>query len=232
MKLTGIIGSWLLLADIAFTIGTGKEIQVEVDSPPEGLSWEQWHMLEEHSKETYTPEEFFDAHDIGNKGFFDSNDILDMYGLNRDVVIGKGNGMGKHDESEVIDPELKKRVVSLIMQLLDVDDDTKITKAEYLSFAKAGNQFPDLGVGVGHSSDFEAEYELHHWNKYHKDQDPDIKNVHKEDVEHELLHHEHEIEHEDQTPVGAAKGTVITDDELENRIELGRIPAKFKNGIF
>ncbi|CDO95879.1 unnamed protein product [Kluyveromyces dobzhanskii CBS 2104] len=193
-----------------------------------GLSWEEWHMKDEHGIAEYTPEQFFDLHDLGGKGYFDATDIITMYGLHRDFTVGKGDGMGQNDESQKIDKELRDRAVKVVMALLDVDDDTRITRKEYLSFASNGNKFADLGVGVGHHGDFETEYETHHWNKYHKDQDPDIKNVHKEDVEHELLHHEHEVESVEDGPVGAAKGAVITDDEMESRIEQGRIPKKYR----
>lgn len=211
--------------------GDGSEVNVETEAPPKGLSWEEWHMQHEHQMDSYDPEVFFALHDIKKKGYLDGNDILTMYGLNRDEIVGKGDGMGKHDDSEAIDETVAERVVNLIMRLLDVDDDTKITKEEYLSYAKKGNKFPDLGVGVGHHADFELEYEIHHWNEYHKESDPEVKNVHKEDIEHDLLHHEHEIEHEEAVQRGASRAAVITDDELESRIEVKNIPKKYKNGL-
>ncbi|CAR30525.1 nucleobindin SSP120 [Lachancea thermotolerans CBS 6340] len=228
---------WYILSALALPAfgvplkNDGSEINEEVERKPNDLSWEQWHMQREHQMETYEPETFFTLHDIGNKGYFDRQDILTMYGLNRDEVVGSGDGMGKHDNSEQIDQETSDRVFQLVMELLDVDDDSKIEKQEYLDFAKRGGQLPDLGVGVGHHSDFELEYELHHWNKYHMDKDPDVKVVHKEDVAHDLLHHEHKMEHEDQVQQGASRVTVVTDDELEARIKLENIPQKFKNGF-
>ncbi|SCU90738.1 LAME_0E09846g1_1 [Lachancea meyersii CBS 8951] len=209
----------------------GSEINEEVEKAPPGLSWEEWHMQHEHQTQKYDPETFFVLHDIGQKGYFDKEDILSMYGLNRAEVVGSGDGMGKHDNSEQIDVELPDKVFRLIMQLLDVDDDSKIEKKEYLRFAKAGNKMPDLGVGVGHHSDFELEYELHHWNKYHRDVDPSVKIVHREDIEHDLLHHEHEVEHEGLAQQGASRVTIKTDDELEAMIKFERIPAKFRIGF-
>lgn len=210
----------------------GSKINIEVEKPPKGMEWEQWHMEHEHQLKEYDPEAFFALHDVKKKGYFDDSDILALYGLNRGEVVGNGDGMGEHDNSEVIDEEKAKRVVTFIKKLLDVDDDARITKEEYLGFAKRGNKFPDLGVGVGHHDDFEIEYELHHWNKYHKNDDPDVKNVHKEDIEHELLHHFHEIDHEETVQRGSSRGSVITDDELESRIDIKNIPKKFKNGFF
>lgn len=219
------------------TVGLAKievdeKINVDTEQPPTGMDWEEWHMSHEHQLDNYTPEQFFALHDIKKKGYLDRNDILSLYGLDRREVIGKGDGMGQHDESEEIDENLSERVVNFIMRLLDVNDDSKILQSEYLDFAKTGKKFPDLGVGVGHHSDFELEYEIHHWNKYHKDKDPNVRIVHKEDIEHELLHHEHEIEHEEKIQRGASRATVITDDELESRIELKNIPDRFKNGLF
>ncbi|CCK71924.1 nucleobindin SSP120 KNAG_0I01330 [Huiozyma naganishii CBS 8797] len=230
---TGILYSTLAFGVDATAIGEkSHDVNVDTERPPEGKTWEEWHMQHEHQLDTYTPEQFFAVHDNKKKGYWDDNDILSLYGLNRREVVGTGDGMGSHDDSELVDEEMSTRVVSLVMRLLDVNDDDKILKSEYLDFAKRGNKFPDLGVGVGHHSDFEIEYEIHHWNKYHKDSDPDVKQVHKEDVEHELLHHEHEIEHEEKIQRGASRATVITDDELEARIQLENIPTKFKNGFF
>lgn len=167
------------------------------------------------------------------EGYLDESDILSLYGLNRDEIVGSGDGMGQHDESEKVDNAMAKRVVNFIMKLLDVDDDTKITKEEYLNFAKRGNKFPDLGVGVGHHSGFELEYEIHHWNKFHKDKDPDVKVVHKGRHWTRIgFITNMKLEHEEEIQRGASRATVITDDELESRIELKNIPEKFKNGIF
>ncbi|CCC67433.1 hypothetical protein NCAS_0A08750 [Naumovozyma castellii] len=228
-----IILSLLVLPGAVFGEGAaGSEINKEVEKPPAGLSWEEWHMDHEHQLKEYTPETFFALHDVKKQGFWDRDDVLAMYGLNRNEVVGAGDGMGKHDESEAVDKDVAKNVVNFLMRLVDVDDDNRIMKEEFIEFAKRGNKLPDLGVGVGHHSDFELEYELHHWNKFHKDTDPDVKNVHKEDIEHELLHHEHEIEHEETIQRGAQRATVITDDELEARIDLTKIPNKFKNGMY
>lgn len=228
----------VFFASLFISIGHGAatppidpEINVEVEKVPNGKTWEEWHMEHEHQLTKYTPEMFFALHDTRKKGYLDKDDILSLYGLNREEIVGGGDGMGQHDNSEVVDNDLADRVLKLIMELLDVDDDNKIMKQEYIDFAKKGGSFPDLGVGVGHHADFEIEYEIHHWNKYHKDNDPDVKTVHKEDIEHELLHHEHEVEHEEQVQRGASRVTVITDDQLESRIQIQKIPMKYKNPV-
>lgn len=179
-------------------------------------------MKQEHGLDEYTPGVFFQLHDIKNKGHLDDVDILNAYGLFRDEVVGKGDGLGAHDDSETISKETKDRIVLRVMDLIDPNHDGKITLKEYMSWAENGGEFPDLDVGVGHHGDFEHEYEVHHWNKYHKDQDPEMKIVHKEDVEHELLHHEHEIEHE------LSEGAKLTEQEFEQQIKLDNIPSKYR----
>lgn len=161
---------------------------------PKGLSWEQWHMREEHQLEEFDASAFFALHDLQNKGFWNKEDILYIYGLTRESVIGDGSGMGEHDHEESINQETKDKVLRDILRLLDANANGEISKEEWELFSTHGGHLPDFGIGPGHHLDFEAEYENHHWNKYHRDQDPDVMIKHKEDIEHEMLHHEHEIE--------------------------------------
>ncbi|KGK38462.1 hypothetical protein CAS74_003718 [Pichia kudriavzevii] len=168
--------------------------------PPEFEgSWERWHMFHEHQLDEFTPDVFFRIHAVSEgQNVLTSNDILRMYGLQRDEIVGQGDGMGGHDDSELVSPQLKDKVVSTVMNLMDKDGDGTISLDEYLNFATDGGEFPDFGIGPGHEYDFEEEYEKHHWLEFHANEDPDINIVHKEDVEHELLHHFHEIEHDDE----------------------------------
>lgn len=168
--------------------------------PPEFEgSWELWHMFHEHQLDEFTPDVFFRIHAVSEgQNVLTSNDILRMYGLQRDEIVGQGDGMGGHDDSELVSPQLKDKVVSTVMNLMDKDGDGTISLDEYLNFATDGGEFPDFGIGPGHEYDFEEEYEKHHWLEFHANEDPDINIVHKEDVEHELLHHFHEIEHDDE----------------------------------
>jgi hypothetical protein len=193
------------------------------ERPPAGLTWEEWHMKQEHGFDEYTPGVFFQLHDTKSKGYLDASDILNVYGLSRDEVVGKGDGLGSHDDSESISKETKDDIVEHILAMIDPDNDGKISEEEYEDFSKRGGQFPDMNVGVGHHGDFEHEYEVHHWNKYHRDKDPEIKIVHKEDIEHELLHHEHEIEHQ----LGSQKK--LTNQEFEARVKADNIPNKYRS---
>lgn len=167
---------------------------------PNGLTWETWHMMLEHGLDLYDTDLFFIIHDLGTTNLWDRNDILMMYGLLRDEVVGKGDGFGDHDDTEAVSEATRNRVVSRVLELVDTNSDGVISQEEWRTFKSNGGDLPDFGVGVGHHLDFEQEYEVHHWNKHHKDVDPEMTVQHAEDVEHELLHHAHEIEHEESLP--------------------------------
>lgn len=159
-------------------------------------SWQRWHMAHEHGLDDFTPSAFFQLHAVTDPKLITKRDILRMYGLQRDEIVGQGDGMGGHDNSEHISPELKDRVVTRVLHLMDKDKNGVISMEEWLEFSLSGGEFPDFGLGPGHEYDFEEEYEKHHWLKYHAQDDPDVEIMHKEDIEHELLHHFHEIEHD------------------------------------
>lgn len=189
---------------------------------PLDLSWEQWHMREEHQMEDYDAASFFALHDLKNQGYWTADDILYIYGLLRELVVGDGSGMGEHDHMEGIPRNLKLVVVAQVSKLLGADSEGKVSRDSWLSFLKSGGVLPDFGAGPGHHMDFEAEYENHHWNQYHRDQDPLVHIKHKEDIEHELLHHEHEIEssHYDKDARKAL-------DDYQSLVKVQNVPKKY-----
>lgn len=180
--------------------------EVHVPAPDAEASrpaeWDDWHMVSEHNVDQWDAPTFFKLHDVSDKGYWDHLDILYIYGLAKDKLVGDGLGMGQHDHGhEVVSAEDKQRIVNTILGLMDVNSDGRITIDEWLAFVGKGAHLPDFGYGQGHHLDFEAEYEDHHWNQYHRDADPDVLIKHKEDIEHELLHHFHEIdEAHDEAP--------------------------------
>lgn len=187
---TGIL---LLIGLVAQAIGHEKPGE-PIKLRPDGMSWQSWHMLEEHGLDQFDAGTFFKIHDVANKGSWDSNDILNIYGLLRESVVGDGSGMGDHHDLETITQESKAHVISSILKLVGKESDQKITAKEFDEFIAGGGELPDFGYGQGHHYDFEREYEEHHWLEHHKDNDPDVMNKHIEDIEHERLHHEQEIE--------------------------------------
>lgn len=162
-----------------------------IESDPND-SWQVRHMKEEHGFDSFDAMSFFKLHDMSGKDVWGKNDILNLYGLLNQEFVGDGSGMGKHDESKVIKDETKDKVTSTVLALIDADKDGKISIDEWMQFSNAGNELPDFGLGPGHHGDYEYEYEVHHWLKYHAENDPDVKIVHKEDIEHEALYHAHE----------------------------------------
>ena len=193
---------------------------------PKELSWEQWHMKEEHNLDNYDDIAFFELHDLDGSGSWGQKEILSMYGLALENVVGDGSGMGDHDHSKERVTKIERdRVVSSVLELLDRNKDGRVTLEEWQQFRAEKKNLPDFGYGSGHHLDFEQEYEQHHWNKYHKLNDPEVKIKHKEDVEHDLLHHEHEMEStHDQEP--EVRKIAL---KFQSDINLANLMPKFRN---
>lgn len=174
-------------------------------------SWQVRHMREEHGIDSFDAYSFFTLHDSDNSKTWTSNDILNLYGLLRDSQVGAGTGMGVAEQSEPITQETKDKVLKTVLSLMDSDEDGVVSLEEWRIFTNKGGELPDFGLGPGHHGDYEYEYEVHHWLEHHQKDDPDVKIVHPEDIEHENLYH-----HE-------AHG-----DELEDHTGFLNIPAKFQ----
>lgn len=212
-----------ILYFVAVALGHGSHN--EVKQRPQGLSWQSWHMMEEHQVDQYDSLTFFKLHDLENKGRWDRKDILNIYGLARDEIVGDGSGMGEHSHGqEIITADAKEFVVKRILELIDTNKDGEVDIQEWRKYLESGNDLPDFGYGQGHHLDFEAEYEEHHWNKYHRDQDPDVDIKHKEDIEHELLHHEHEIEESHNLSPDVRELT----KEFLSKVNMGNLPQKYR----
>ncbi|EDK36878.2 hypothetical protein PGUG_00976 [Meyerozyma guilliermondii ATCC 6260] len=212
-----------ILALAALVVAHGSH---DSNTPPPGLSWQNWHMLEEHKMDSYDSESFFTIHALKNQQEWTPSDILNLYGLLRESVVGDGSGMGRHShDQEGITKEAKDHVVSEILRLVDSNNDGKITLDEWKKFTENGGELPDFGYGQGHHLDFESEYEEHHWKEFHMNDDPDIKIKHKEDIEHELLHHEHEME---ETHNANPELRETTRNFL-SQIRLDNVPQKYKS---
>lgn len=218
------IGYYILSCLIAQVSAHGSH--KEASQKPNGLSWQSWHMMEEHHLDHYDADSFFKLHDLQNKGIWSKSDILNLYGLLRESVVGDGSGMGDHSHQlETITEDAKQYVVNSILKLIDTNGDGEVSLQEWRDYSTKGKELPDFGYGQGHHLDFETEYEEHHWNKYHANQDPDVLVKHKEDIEHELLHHEHEIEesHDASPEIRKVTNVHLSDARLEN------IAPKYRN---
>lgn len=205
--------SWPLLFPLYLSVVCGHDAHINPQDKnsdlkqrmPKDTTWEAWHMESEHGVQEYDAASFFTLHDMRAAKEWDQRDILNLYGVLRESVIGDGDGLGTHDESEGVSDRTRDFIVKSVLDLVDANRDGKISLDEWLAFKKAGGVLRDHDVGVGHHLDFEKEYEVHHWNKYHAKDDPDVKIQHAEDVEHELLHHLHEIEHDDSLDLAQGK---------------------------
>lgn len=167
--------------------------------------WQVWHMREEHGIDDFDPLSFFTLHDLDGSGTWTPNDVLNLYGLLNDKIVGDGTGMGEHKDTADIPKATKEIVLKSVLGLVDYNKDGIISQDEWKQFSDSGNVLPDFGLGPGHHGDYEYEYEVHHWLKYHAENDPDVKIVHQEDIDHEKLYHAHEHQdepdsHVDQEP--------------------------------
>ncbi|KAI5958727.1 uncharacterized protein KGF55_005725 [Candida pseudojiufengensis] len=219
MKISSII--YYLSLSIS-ALAHGDHSQTVLKKKPANLRWQDWHMSEEHNLDEYDGKTFFLLHDLKGLGKWDHDDVLNLYGIKHEQIIGDGSGMGEN--SITITKETQRMVVDSIFQLFDLNNDGTISLEEWLSFHDAGKELPDFGFGQGHHLDFESEYEEHHWNKYHAQNDPDTKIKHKEDIEHELLHHKHEIE---ETHDRSSRLKKFANDYLSN-IRLDNLTPKYR----
>ncbi|KAK9383433.1 uncharacterized protein V2V93DRAFT_361855 [Kockiozyma suomiensis] len=156
-------------------------------------SWADMHMREEHNINSYDASSFFILHDSDNSKFWTRADILSLYGI-MNPVDPTGH------RKEPITPAQQDQVYRRICELMDFDHDGSVSLDEWLQFNKNGLQLPDFGYGPGHHGDVEYEYEIHHWLKYHSEDDSEENLNHPEDIEHEeLFHHmEHKAESDQQ----------------------------------
>ncbi|KAK9471156.1 uncharacterized protein V1510DRAFT_404428 [Dipodascopsis tothii] len=144
--------------------------------------WAETHMKEEHNIETFDPTSFFSLHDSDGSQTWTKQDVLNLYGL-----LHSMDPTG--ERKTPIDEDTRERVVSRIMGLIDEDGDGVISLDEWRNFNARGGELPDFGLGPGHHGDVEYEYEIHHWLKYHAEDDSDESLTHPEDIEHEKLFH-------------------------------------------
>ncbi|CUM65343.1 uncharacterized protein PRCAT00002978001 [Priceomyces carsonii] len=220
MHLKAVLYAFMVLGAVAH--GSNDDVQIR----PKDLSWTNWHMLEEHKLDSYDADSFFKIHDLHNTGIWTRKDILNMYGILSDSVVGDGSGGGEHSHNkEDLSNEAKDHVVKTVLGLMDTNGDGQVSLDEWKAFVASGGELPDFGYGPGHHLDFEAEYEEHHWNEYHRDNDPDVLVKHEEDIEHELLHHDHEVEqsHGHSPEIRKLTRSYLTKVRLQN------IPSKFLN---
>ncbi|KAK9466490.1 hypothetical protein V1512DRAFT_263720 [Lipomyces arxii] len=145
-------------------------------------SWADKHMKEEHGLESYDAASLFTLHDSDNSKYWTKQDILGLYGILQPV------DPTAHRKEPITVAEQDK-VYNTMLTLIDKDNDGSISLEEWLAYSNGGGQLPDFGFGPGHHGDVEYEYEIHHWLKYHANDETDENLNHPEDIEHENLFH-------------------------------------------
>lgn len=160
----------LLLALPLLTL-THAHSHHDEESDPSSLPWAHRHLRSEHHIFNYDPGAFFTLHDFDNNGFLTRSELLKTYGLPLPDVP-------REKEDHIWDTLLHEITGG------DADGDGEMSREEWMSWSKNGGELPDFGVGIGHHGDDEYEYEIHHFEKYHTEEDGDEKFVHKEDIEH------------------------------------------------
>ncbi|KAL2116493.1 hypothetical protein VTJ04DRAFT_8661 [Mycothermus thermophilus] len=171
----------LLAGQVSAHGNHGGQKPVAVDP---NATWMQRHMAEEHHLDQFDAASFFALHDFNGDGNWDAEEIQRTYGL--------------MDPSNAHVPDDRKAIVSRhVMTLIDSNGDGLVTRDEFVHFIDVEHKtLPDMGTGPGHHGDDEYEYEIHHWEKYHNDDDSIEDLNHPEDIEHFKKHEEMEAEQE------------------------------------
>ncbi|KAH7320973.1 putative calcium ion binding protein [Stachybotrys elegans] len=180
MQAKALVGT-VLVAWTGLGAAHGNHAQKPV--VPEGASWMEKHMAEEHHMAYWDNDSFFALHDYNSDGNWQRDEIMRTYGL--------------RDESNKNMAQTEKdRIINHLINIMDLNGDGVVSRNEWTDFVSEGKTLPDMGTGPGHHGDDEYEYEIHHWEKYH-DENTKIEDLtHPEDIEHFKKHEQMEEEEE------------------------------------
>lgn len=155
--------------------------QAHTDTPPE-----------EHHISNFDAATFFLMHDFDSDGLWEPSEIRRTFGFDSD---GTRYG-GANDDTppkEVFTDAKAQQVINDILMLYDTNEDSKISKEEFVDGNVAGKHLPNFGLGPGHHGDDEYEYEIHHYERYHDENTDESELTHPEDIEHFRKHDEREM---------------------------------------
>jgi len=140
-------------------------------------------MLEEHHINSFDAGTFHKFHDYDGTGSWSPDDIKRTHGLFDPSV---------RDVSE----SKRAEVVQKVMELYDDNRSSSISFAEFTMQSAKGVQLPDFGLGSGHHGDdeYEYEYEILHFEKYHGDDAKEEDLTPLENIEHFRKYEEMERE--------------------------------------
>ena len=132
-------------------------------------SWAERHLLSEHHIANYDAGAFFALHDFDEDGHLSRDELLRTYG----AALPSDH----YDQDHIW---------HTVRDMLDTNGDGRISLQEWMEWSRKGGQLPDFGTGVGHHGDDESEYEIHHFEEFHSNDNPDGSDmvIHPEDLEH------------------------------------------------
>ncbi|KAL5612073.1 hypothetical protein BROUX41_000375 [Berkeleyomyces rouxiae] len=175
-----------LLVATAFAVSAlahGGHSEAQQPIVPEDANWMTKHMAEEHHMTSWDTDSFFTLHDFNGDGSWQLDELLRLYGL-------------MDESNKDVSDRRREEIAFHVMEMLDSDSNSEVSRAEFLAFIGKGATLPDMGTGPGHHGDDEYEYEIHHWEKYHNDDTKLEDLTHPEDIEHFKKHEQMEMEEE------------------------------------
>jgi hypothetical protein len=144
----------------------------------------QRHMTSEHHIDSFDIRSFFQLHDLNRDGFWDREEIEAIYGVHHVYSQKKSKDDVEHQKKA-------DHIASTVLNLLDKNEDGKVTPEEFEAVGLEGlPSFDDMGA-EGHHYDIESEFFLHHEEQFHSSPETqtDDSYTHPEDLEH-FAHHE------------------------------------------
>ncbi|CAH7683446.1 hypothetical protein BY996DRAFT_6757224 [Phakopsora pachyrhizi] len=157
------------------------------------------HMDREHHIQGFDMASAFHLHDLNQDNILEADEVLKLYGLDHETAVDKSRSVEHHDSKA-------SRVLSTVMEKLDLNKDGLITKKEFITAGSVNNgglpKFDDID-GLGHHYDEEGEYFLHHEEIYHstpETQDESSYN-HPEDIQHFINHEKIEVKEDEMSRI-------------------------------
>ncbi|MBW0524145.1 hypothetical protein O181_063860 [Austropuccinia psidii MF-1] len=157
------------------------------------------HMDKEHHIQGFDMAAAFHLHDLNGDNVLEADEILKLYGVDHETALDQSASVAQHDSKA-------SRILTEVMDKLDLNKDGLVTKSEFVTAAEHGlPKFDDI-VGLGHHYDEEGEYFLHHEELFHSTPESQQEDAytHPEDIAH-FAHHD-EIEAKEDEMARLAQG--------------------------
>ncbi|EGG11472.1 uncharacterized protein MELLADRAFT_115270 [Melampsora larici-populina 98AG31] len=151
------------------------------------------HMDSEHHIQGFDMASAFHLHDLNRDNILEAEEILKLYGVDHETALDQSTSVKHHDSKA-------ERILSEVMEKLDINKDGIITKSEFVAITSKDGlpSFSDI-PGLGHHYDEEGEYFLHHEESHHGTPETQTEEsyAHPEDIKHFSHHQEIEAKEEE-----------------------------------